>query len=226
MKSYVEARLRLSTWLSSDGGRSSARLTNFLQCLPGRRLAGARSPIFPSVDKRLQQSAIRLVDIVAPENKDHFLDLALGREKFAGCFQRNLRRFLNGIAIGAATDRRKRYGLDSVFHCNLQRISIAICQRLSFAVCPAAPDRPDRVNDELSGQTIGASNFRFAGSTTAECPAFHEQVRAGRAMNRAIDSSAAEKRCVRRVHNSIDIELRDVAAVDFELAIGILHEEF
>src|SRR6266478_1527377 len=226
MKSYVEARLRLSTWLSSDGGRSSARLTNFLQCLPGSEARGSSLPIFPSADERLQQSAIRLVDIVAPENKDHFLDLALGREKFAGCFQRNLRRFLNGIAIGAATDRRKRYCFDSVFHCNLQRIPIAICQRLSLAVCPAAPDRAHRVNDELSGQTIGASNFRFAGSTTAECAAFGQQFRAGRAMNRAIDSSATEKRCVSRVHNSIDIELRDIAVLDFELAIGILHEEF
>jgi hypothetical protein len=37
-------------------------------------------------------------------------------------------------------------------------------------------------------------------------------------MNRAIDSAAAEQRCVSRVYNGIDLDLRDVSADDFDLS--------
>ena len=42
-------------------------------------------------------------------------------------------------------------------------------------------------------------------------------------MNRAIDSSAAEKCGVRRVHNGIDFELSDIAADNLNFAASILH---
>src|SRR6266567_1221359 len=71
---------------------------------------------------------------------------------------------------------------------------------------PAAPDRPDRVNDKAGRQTIAASNFRFPRLTTAQRSTFREQFGAGRAMNRAIDSAATEKCCVSRVYNRVDID--------------------
>jgi hypothetical protein len=83
---------------------------------------------------------------------------------------------------------------------------------------PAAPHRPDRVNDEPGRQTISASNFRLPGLTTAQRSTFREQFGAGRAMNRAINSAAAKKRGIGGVHNAIDIELRDVTADDFDFS--------
>ena len=44
-------------------------------------------------------------------------------------------------------------------------------------------------------------------------------------MDRAIDSAAAKKSGVRRIHNRIDIELRDVAPSDFDLRVLILLHE-
>ena len=85
-------------------------------------------------------------------------------------------------------------------------------------MCPAAPDRPDRVDDKSGGQTIAARNFRFTGSTTSQCPAFREQFRAGSAVNRAIDSAAAQQASIRGIHNGIDLELRDVAADNVDLS--------
>ena len=76
----------------------------------------------------------------------------------------------------------------------------------------AAPDRPDGVNDEPRWQAISASDFRFAGLTTAECSTFGEQFGTGSTMNRAVHSAAAEKCRVCRVHNRIDFKLRDVPA--------------
>ena len=70
--------------------------------------------------KRLQQSAILLKDIFAPKNENHFVDLVGVREELTRDFQRYLCRFLNWIAVCAATDRRKRYRLNSVFDRELQ----------------------------------------------------------------------------------------------------------
>ena len=72
------------------------------------------------------------------------------------------------------------------------------------------------MNDEARGQTIAASNLRFAGFTTAERAAFGEQFGAGGAVNRAIDTATAEERRVCRVHNRVDLQFSDVAADDFD----------
>ena len=189
--------------------------------------ARGSSPLyFHCTRKGLQDSAIGFVDIVAPENKDHFIDLILACEEFSSGFYSDLRSFLEWVAVGAATDRRKRYGLDSVFHRDLQRIPVAICQGFGLAMFPATPDRSDGVNDESSGQTMAMRDFRFARFAAAKRTAFREQFRSSGAMNRAIDSSAAEKRRIRHVHNRIDLDLRDIAADDIDFAIEIfLHEQ-
>src|SRR5438094_8539850 len=184
----------------------------------------ARTPLFTR-KRRLQEPAIRVGDIVAPENKDHFVDLILSCEEFSGGVYSDLRSFLDWVSVGATTDRRKRYRLDSGFHRNRKRISVTICQGLRLAMCPAMPDRSDGVDDESSGQTIATSDFRFTGFTAAKCTAFREQFRSSGAMNRAVDSAAAEKRRVRRVHNRIDLELRDIPSRDLTIAVQMfLHE--
>src|SRR5438105_15553378 len=70
--------------------------------------------------KRLQQSSIRLVNIFAPKNKDHSLDLVGVREEFSRGFYGHLRCFQNWIAVGAAADRWKRDGFDTVLDRDLQ----------------------------------------------------------------------------------------------------------
>ena len=88
---------------------------------------------------------------------------------------------------------------------------------------PAAPDRTDGVNDESSWQTISVRDFSFAWTTTAQQAAFGEQFGACGAVNRAIDATTAEERCVRRVHNGVNVQFSDVALDDLDSAVGILH---
>src|SRR5882724_361188 len=168
--------------------------------------------------KRLQQLAIRLVNIFAPENEDRVVNFVVVCEEFSHCFYGNLRGFLDRVAVRAATDRRKRYRPDSVFHRDLQRVAITICQRLRLSMFSAAPDRSDGVDHKAGGQMISTSDFRFARWTTAQGATFGEQFRAGSAVNFPIDSSSAEERRVRRVHNCVNLELGDIAAQDFNLA--------
>jgi hypothetical protein len=101
---------------------------------------------------------------------------------------------------------------------------VAICQRSRFVVFPAAPDRTDGVDDNARWQTISTSHFGLAWTTTAQRAAFGEQFGACSTVNRAIDTATAEKRCVRRVHNGVNLQFSDVAAEDFNSAGGILHE--
>jgi hypothetical protein len=42
-------------------------------------------------------------------------------------------------------------------------------------------------------------------------------------MNCAIDAATAKERCVRRVHNGINVQFSDVAADDLDSAVGSLH---
>jgi hypothetical protein len=185
-----------------------------------------RDPVSALIERRLQELPIRVVNVFTPKNENHFLDLIVRREKFAGRFQRNVRGLLERITVSAATDRRKRYCFDFIVHRELQRIAVAICECPRFVMFPATPNGSDSVNHEASEQTICAGNFRLAGFTTAECAAFGEQFGAGGAVNRAIDTATAEKRRVCRVHNGINLELCDIAAEDFNSAVGILHESW
>src|SRR6266567_9633200 len=83
---------------------------------------------------------------------------------------------------------------------------------------PAAPNRTNCVNDEPGGQTISASSFRLAGFTTTKGSTLCNQFGSRGAMNRAIDSPTTEKCRVRRVHDRIHFELRDIAAHDVDLS--------
>lgn len=84
-----------------------------------------------------------------------------------------------------------------------------------------APDRPNCVDYELSRQSIAARNPRFTCSATSEHAAFGKQLRACAAMNRAIYAAAAEECRISCVYNGINIELRDIAAENFDFRTHI-----
>ena len=66
----------------------------------------------------LKRLTIRVVNLFAPNNENHFPNLIAGGEKIAGRFKRNARGFLNRITVRATTDRGKRDGFDSVLQRN------------------------------------------------------------------------------------------------------------
>src|SRR5260221_4764427 len=74
-----------------------------------------------------------------------------------------------------------------------------------------APYWTNRVNDPLGGQFIASRNSGFACWAPGQCPALHQQLWPGSAMNRPIHSTTAQQRCVCRVHDRIDGLLRDIA---------------
>src|SRR5216683_1912523 len=72
-------------------------------------------------------------------------------------------------------------------------------------------------NPIFCGKAIAASEPSLTGRAAADLAAFLQELGAGSAMNRAIDSAAAEEGGVRGVDDRVNRELRDVHLLDFEL---------
>jgi len=62
-----------------------------------------------------ERSLIGGVNLVIRDNEDHLVDLVVVGQELLSCFDSNLGRFNNWIAVCAATDRWKRNGLHRVF---------------------------------------------------------------------------------------------------------------
>jgi len=55
------------------------------------------------------------MNLVIRDNEDHLADLVLAGQELSSCFDGNLGCLNNRISVCAATDRRKRNGLDRGF---------------------------------------------------------------------------------------------------------------
>jgi len=166
---------------------------------------------------------IRIINIFTPKNKCYFVDAVIGGEKISRGVQSDPSCLWNWIAICAATDRRESNRLDVILDRKLQGIPITIRQHLRLTVFTPSPNRANRVNDKPRAKMISASHFRFAGSTTAENPAFGEQLGPGGAMNCTVDSSATKERRFRSVYDRVYIKFRDIALDYLDSAITIVH---
>src|SRR3954454_3909671 len=80
---------------------------------------------------------------------------------------------------------------------------------------PIAPDRTYCVNDILRRKPIALRNLRFASRTSAKLAAFLKQLGTRAAMDRPVHSSAAQQRSIRRIHNRIDSQFRDISLNNF-----------
>ena len=90
-----------------------------------------------------------------------------------------------------------------VWHSSM-RAAIAGGKRLILARASAIPDRADGMNHMPRRQAIASGDFGVAGLAAVQRAAFGQQLRPGRAMDRAIDAAAAEQRRVRGVDDGVN----------------------
>ncbi len=88
----------------------------------------------------------------------------------------------------------------------LQASSTAITgrQRPVLALVSAMPDRSDGMNDLPRRKTIAFGDFGIAGGAAMKRAAFGEQLRPCRAMDRTIDTTAAQQRGIRGVDDGVN----------------------
>ena len=63
---------------------------------------------------------------------------------------------------------------------------------------------------------VSSGDLGAAGLATMEVAAFGKKLRPGRAMDRAVDATAAEQRRVRGVDDGVNAQARDVGDNDFQ----------
>jgi hypothetical protein len=94
--------------------------------------------------------------------------------------------------------------------------AIARRQRMVFAQVTATPDRTDGMNHMPRRQPIGIGDLGVAGLAAMQRAAFDQQLRPGRAMDRAIDAAAAEQRGIRGVDDGVNAQACDVGNDNFQ----------
>jgi len=93
----------------------------------------------------------------------------------------------------------------------------ALSEQARFLAAVLPVDGTDRVDDMARGEPAARRDHRFAGGQplrilrVANVPALREDVRAARAMDRAVHAAAAEQARVGRVHDRVGVLARDVA---------------
>jgi hypothetical protein len=76
------------------------------------------------------------------------------------------------------------------------------------------------------GQPVSKRNARLPRGTATEGAAFFKQRGPCRAMNGAVDASAAEQRGIRGIDNGIDVERDDVAVRDLQSIADFVDAHF
>src|SRR6185437_1193518 len=86
--------------------------------------------------------------------------------------------------------------------------------QLVLIIVATVPDRTNRVNHMARGQPVAARHLGLTRATAAKRAALLHQLRASRAVNRAIDTTTAEQRAIGRVDDSIDVEEGNIPGDD------------
>lgn len=94
------------------------------------------------------------------------------------------------------------------------RPPVAARQQVRFALRPAPPHRPHRVNDVTGGQPVAFGEFGVAGFTAVQRPAFGQQFGSGGPVDGPVDAPAPQQTRVGRVHDGVDGLLGNVALND------------
>ena len=89
-------------------------------------------------------------------------------------------------------------------------------EQLILAAIAAVPDRSHRVDHVPCRQTIASGNFGISGGAATKRAAFGKQLRAGRAVNSAVDAATAQQRRIRGVDDGVNAERGDVGNDDFK----------
>ncbi len=99
-------------------------------------------------------------------------------------------------------------------------IAVAGLQQRVFAAVAAIPDRPDRVDDVASGETVALCQACLAGRATADLAAFLDELGSGGAVDGAIDAAAAKQAFIGGVDDGGDVNTCDVAFLRAQAAVA------
>jgi hypothetical protein len=104
----------------------------------------------------------------------------------------------------AGRNRGKRNRFEIVVTAELDRTAIARGKLLVLPTITTVPNGSDGMDHMPSRQEISFGDLGIAGFAAVERPAFGQQLRPGRVMDRTIDAAPAEQRRIRRVDDGVN----------------------
>src|SRR5512147_1885162 len=135
--------------------------------------------------------AMRFRRSLAETAEEHPLGhIVSGEERTHGC-DRAARRPIRREAVDAGADGGKSDAVTAVALRQVEGDAIARRQQFVLATVATAPDGTDGMDDALGGKAIALGEFRLPSGTAAEQPTFVQQLRAGGAVDGAVDAAAA-----------------------------------
>ena len=118
------------------------------------------------------------------------------------------------ITVNSCGNTGKRNGTALFFSGAHQGIPVTCGKKLRLMVRSAAPDGTRSVDHITAGQAIGGSDHGFPGAAPPELAALLKKPGTGGTVNRAVHTSAAEKRAIRRIDDGVDRKFCDVSGND------------
>src|SRR5579859_6175410 len=159
---------------------------------------------------------MKLGAVLRKATEYHAAERRRRRKRFYHGRDRDAGGTVGGKAINAGRNRRESNRAKMMNLAERDGAAIAGRQQFILAAPAAAPYRPHRMDHILGRQPVSARDLGVAGLPAAQRAALGKELGASRAMNRAIDTAAAQKRRVRRVHDGVNAERGDVSNNDFE----------
>jgi hypothetical protein len=136
---------------------------------------------------------------------------------FLGMLLFGERRFGQRVTVDACADGRERNRLNRrVLGRQFQAVAVTIGKKFRLAVAAAVPDWADCVDDVFCGQVKAGRDACLASRASHTGPNFGDgfarfiQAWTSRAMNRAIDATAAQHPFVGGVDDGVNLQRRDV----------------
>jgi hypothetical protein len=200
------------------------KLINFVYARPATQRCDGRGSVCGAIERlRLGQPEIgkgrdvMIGGVLRKAAEDNTPNPARRSGEFAGNgSDGDARGQIRRKTIDASRDGWKRKRHQTMTRAEINRGAIARRQQFVLAMIAAVPHRPDSVDHMLRRKPIGARDLYLTGLAPAEFFTFRAQLGAGRAMDGAVNTTAAKQCAVRRVDDCIERKRRNVGHADFE----------
>ena len=156
------------------------------------------------------------VDCVVEAGEDYFFQVGVLGEFGESFAKGDFCGLWDGIAVYSAADGGEGQRVEVMFTGQSETGSVTTGEEFRLVVRPAIPHRADGVEDEAGGKSKAFGQLRVAGLASAKQTTLMEQVRAGGAVDCAINAAAAEQGPVGGVDDGVDGEGSDVGLQDFD----------
>ena|SRR5882762_9143624 len=154
--------------------------------------------------------------VVGEATKDHPRQRWRRGQRFSNGLYCNASRTISGETIDAGGNCGVRDRAEAVGLAEMKSTAVAGGEQFILVLMAAMPDWSDGMNHVFGGEPVALRDLCVTGLAAIKSLALVIKLRPGGAMDRAIDATAAEKRCIGGVDDRVNAKRGDIGNDDFE----------